>query len=113
MFLFNVLNTMFTVNNAGVWIRRARKSKEREWTMAPPQNVVSVNRKISPIGHFTVVCLVTSWPMNARDDLSLIQTSLLFLFKCKDIIMNLIFTTARSLSNKVTCSLAVSQRPGH
>ena len=113
LFLFSALSTMFMVNNAGVWIRRARKSKEQEWTMAPPQNVVSVHRQISPIGHFTVVCLVTSWPVNARGDLSLIQTSLLFLFKCKAIIMNLIFTTARSLSNKLTCSLAVIQRPGH
>ena len=37
------------------------------------------------IGHFTVVCLVT-WPWigsEAGDDLVLIQTSLLFICKCK------------------------------
>ena len=36
-------------------------------------------------GHFTVVCLV-AWPMNASEaggDLALMQTSLLFSFKCK------------------------------
>ena len=39
----------------------------------------------APIGHFTVVCLVT-WPMTEIEtgvDLSLIQTSLIFLCKCK------------------------------
>ena len=49
------------------------------------RNIVTSCYTKSGIGHFTVVCLVT-WPMNVSEaggDLALIQTSLLFSFKCK------------------------------
>ena len=42
--------------------------------------------KVNLICHFTVVCLVITWPMTAREaggDLALINTSLCFLCKCK------------------------------
>ena len=51
------------------------------------------------IGHFTVLCLVT-WPVDtseAEGDLTLTQTSLLFLFKCQ---LASIRTTVRSVSKQ-------------
>ena len=56
-------------------IRKDIKTQSRKWL----RNFAVTNR------HFTVRFLVT-WPMNAREaagDRTLIQTSLLFLFKCK------------------------------
>ena len=53
----------------------------------PTENyfTAATKRVISSIGHFTVVCFVT-WPCvgsEAGGDLVLIQTSLLFICKCK------------------------------
>ena len=71
----------------------------------------------SPIDHFIVVCLVTL-PMNASvagGDLALIQTSLLFALNLVSI-KTTWFTLQKQwgvYQNKVTCSLAAIQRPGH
>ena len=71
------------------------------------------------IGHFTVVCLLT-WPVNVREaggDLALMQTSLLFSFKCQLVSIRTTWFTQQKQwglsQNKVTSSLVVIQRPGH
>jgi len=71
------------------------------------------------IGHLTVACLVTR-PMTASEaggDPALIQTSLLFSFKCKLVSIRTTWFTQqkqwRLYQNKVTSSLAAIQRPGH
>ena len=71
------------------------------------------------IGNFTVVCLVT-WPLSGSEaggDLVLIQTLLLFICKYKLVSMRTTWFTYEKqeglYQNKVTFSLASTQRPGH
>ena len=71
------------------------------------------------IGHFTVVCLVT-WPWigsEAGGDLVLIQTSLVFICKCKLVSIRTAWSTYEKqwglYQNTVTPSLASTPRPGH
>ena len=66
------------------------------------------------IDYFTVVCSVI-WPLNgseARGDLALIMTSLLLSCKRPSKYYNNLIYTAKTV-NKVTCSLAAIQWPGH
>ena len=67
------------------------------------------------IGQFTVVCLV-AWPLNeseARGDLVLIETSLLFLYEV--LLMTASLTKEMQegfYQNKINSSLTFIQRPG-
>ena len=107
-------NMRNTTNQSAVSITQSRREYHdiQGYHNLPKVSSPSVNPLLKKqgmeIGHFTVVCLVT-WPLSgseAKGDLVLIQTLLLFICKCKLVSMRTTWFTCEKqeglYQNKVT-----------